>query len=361
MSKNYIATIERELKTEINEDFVQFYTNFDLQNLISILSTLHSKLINLFKDMNGRLPSGENGAHFWADHSRNLIDTIDRIQTLQSKLKNTEHAFKIEDYNNKIIEQCNNFLKLSGGSKIPAHMEKIELYYAEPLFIKNDGIEIKSPNTTFKQNLVPVGEGSYAKVYKYFDSFYDKTFGVKRASKSLTENELARFKQEFEVMRSLKSPYILEVYKYFNDDPQYIMEYMDHTLEDYIKSNNTTISISQRRTIVIQILKAFKYLDKKNYLHRDISPNNILIKTYEDILVVKISDFGLVKIPDSNLTSVNTDFKGSFNDPNLRFEGFNKYDIKHETYALTRLIYFIMTGKTNTTKITDKNLGSVDI
>ena len=44
---------------------------------------------------------------------------------------------------------------------------------------------------------------------------------------------------------------------------------------------------------------------------------NILIKEYDDTLVVKLSDFGLVKIPDSTLTTVNTEFKGYFNDPAL--------------------------------------------
>ena len=67
-------------------------------------------------------------------------------------------------------------------------------------------------------------------------------------------------------------------------------------------------------------------------------------------------DFELVKIPDSTLTTVNTEFKGYFNDPALVVEGFNTYGIVHETYALTRVIYFVMTGKTNTEKIANQNL-----
>lgn len=38
--------------------------------------------------------------------------------------------------------------------------------------------------------------------------------------------------------------------------------------------------------------------------------------------------------------------KGSLNDPKLEILGFNNYEIRHETYALTRIVYFVMTGKT---------------
>jgi hypothetical protein len=86
------------------------------------------------------------------------------------------------------------------------------------------------------------------------------------------------------------------------------------------------------------------------------SPKNILIKDYDDVLVVKVADFGLVRIPDSTFTSVNTAFKGYFNDPSLAVEGFDSYNILHEIYALTRLLYYVMTGKTNTDKILDPNL-----
>lgn len=183
-----------------------------------------------------------------------------------------------------------------------------------------------------------------------------RDFILKRAKKELTDKEVARFKREFDVMNDLSSPYILEVYCYNPDKNEYIMEYMDYTLDGYIAAHNSTLTIVQRKGIAQQILRAFDYLHSKGHLHRDISPKNILIKEYDDTLVVKLSDFGLVKIPDSTLTTVNTEFKGYFNDPALVVEGFNTYGIVHETYALTRVIYFVMTGKTNTEKITNQNL-----
>lgn len=201
-----------------------------------------------------------------------------------------------------------------------------------------------------------VGEGSYAIVYKFKDEFYQKNFALKRAKKDLSTKEISRFQREYEQMNELNSPYIVDVFRYNVDNNEYIMEFMDYSLDEYLRINNGLISSNQRKSICNQILKAFFYIHAKKLLHRDISPKNILIKKYEDAVVVKIADFGLVRLPDSLLTSENTELKGYFNDPNLRLEGFNKYDIYHETYALTRILYFVLTGKTNTENIKDKIL-----
>ena len=203
-----------------------------------------------------------------------------------------------------------------------------------------------------------IGEGSYAQVFSFFDDYYNRKFVLKRAKKDLSEKEVNRFKQEFEQMNSLLSPYVVEVYRYENDTNEYIMEYMDCTLDKYIEKNNASLTNNDRKLIVNQILRAFKYIHSKKLLHRDISPKNILLKKYDDVNVIKVSDFGLVKVQDSHLTTINTEFKGYFNDPSLVTEGFQSYGILHETFALTRLVYFVMSGKTRMDNIKDVNLSS---
>ena len=47
------------------------------------------------------------------------------------------------------------------------------------------------------------------------------------------------------------------------------------------------------------------------------------------------------------MTSLNSEIKGSLNDPDLINIGFANYEIRHETFALTRLCFFVLTGKTN--------------
>ena len=356
--ENYIESQYRELLlcSQINAEYSDLYKSFRNQKLREILMTLHHDLVGLFRTMNERLPTGEHEAHFWAEPSRDLIKRIEIIFSLVSSLKETPLAFQIDPYYLDLLTRCRDFLSSSGGSSLPPNMAKVELYYTLPIFLPLSSITISHKQQDFTFDLKLIGSGSYANVYKYKDTFYNRPFILKRAKKELTDKEVARFKREFDVMNDLSSPYILEVYCYNPDKNEYIMEYMDYTLDGYIAAHNSTLTIVQRKGIAQQILRAFDYLHSKGHLHRDISPINILIKEYDDTLVVKLSDFGLVKIPDSTLTTVNTEFKGYFNDPALVVEGFNTYGIVHETYALTRVIYFVMTGKTNTEKITNQNL-----
>ena len=358
--ENYIESQYRELLScsQINAEYSDLYKSFRNQKLREILMTLHHDLVGLFRTMNERLPTGEHEAHFWAEPSRDLIKRIEMIFGLVSSLKETPLAFQIDPYYLDLLTRCRDFLSSSGGSSLPPNMAKVELYYTLPIFLPLSSITISHKQQDFTFDLKLIGNGSYANVYKYKDTFYNRPFILKRAKKELTDKEIARFKREFDVMNDLSSPYILEVYCYNPDKNEYIMEYMDYTLDGYIAAHNSTLTIIQRKGIAQQILRAFDYLHSKGHLHRDISPKNILIKEYNDTLVVKLSDFGLVKIPDSTLTTVNTEFKGYFNDPALVVEGFNTYGIVHETYALTRVIYFVMTGKTNTEKITNQNLRS---
>lgn len=356
--ENCIEAQYRELMecSDPNAEYADLYKAFTHPHLREILTTLHHDLILLFKRMNDRLPTGECEAHFWADESRELIRRLDIINGLFGALKGTPLAFNIDSYYADLFLKCRDFLRSSGGSELPPNMAKIDLYYMIPIFTPVSSVTVSHEQQELTYQLKLVGEGSYANVFKYKDTFYNRFFILKRAKKGLDSKELARFRREYDVMRTLSSPYVVEVYNYNSAKNEYIMEYMDDTLDGYISSHNSTLDCKQRKSIVRQILRAFEYIHSKGQLHRDISPKNILVKLYEDTIVIKIADFGLVKIPNSSLTSATTEPKGYFNDPILAVEGFNTYNIEHEIYALTRIVYFVMTGKMNTNNIVNQSL-----
>lgn len=344
---NAITTSYKELTDDINLEYVDLYKEFEDEKLRMVLSTLHHLLTESYITMNQLLPSEEYTRHFWAEDSRKLINIINIINKLKGKLLNSELSFKLDDYYANILKKSKEFLSKSGGSEIPPFTESVDLYYEIPIFIPTNSLNISREDKKIFSDLKPIGEGSYASVYKYKDEFYDKEFVLKRAKKKLDTKELERFKIEYEQMKSLCSPYVTEVYRYNGDENEYIMECMDYSLESYLKKFQDKLDFNAKRKIVFQILNAFKYIHTKGILHRDISPKNILIKKYEDVLIIKVADFGLVKIPESGLTSLMTDLKGAFNDLSLEQEGFSSYNILHETYALTKLIYYTMTGRTN--------------
>ena len=351
--ENSIEVNYRKLTDEddLSNEFEDLYVSIRNEKLRVLFSILHARLVESFNMMNERLPTHSISAHFWADPSRSLIKTIEIIYSLEGSLENSSMAFAIDEYYQKILNHCNDFLSRSGGSAIPANTDKIELYYTIPIFHKKNSVIIENQKNV--SNLKIIGEGSYAHVFKYYDKFYKKTFAIKRAKKNINEKEIERFKREYNEMNNLNSPYILDVFSYNEEKREYIMEFMDTSLYKYIVKNNTNLTFQEKKKIGFQIIKAFSYIHSKNILHRDISSQNILIKLYDDVIVIKISDFGLVKVLDSNLTSKNTDFKGSLNDPDLMIEGFDKYNILHETYALTRVLYFVLTGKIKHKKISD--------
>lgn len=321
-------------------NFLPFYADVKNDNIAYLFAYYHYKLNSLFAFMNSKLNS--DNYHYNADPSRELIAIVDDLESVSRELKHTKYNFNVDTNYLEIIELCKTFLSGSGGSLIPDTFKKVSIIESKPIFHINSTIAVEN----VKLGLKLIGEGSYAQVLKYKDKFYNKTFALKRAKYNLNDKELQRFKREYESMKSLNSPYILEVYKFDEKEKSYIMEYADFTLADYIKKYNTKLTYKQRRNIINQTFKAFEYLQSKGMLHRDISVNNILLKQYDDLLVIKISDFGLVKLKESDLTSQNTEYKGSLNDPKLDIVGgFKNYEIRHETYALTRLVYFVLTGK----------------
>ncbi|MGY3724746.1 serine/threonine protein kinase [Granulicatella balaenopterae] len=348
---NFFANIKEELAQLPNpEDSVSesLYNDIENQDLKYIFTKLQYNITECYRKMNGRLPTGASKTvHYWASESRTLLTCINIIDKMQNYLKNTKYNFVVAEYYQKLFEYSTTFLNYYQGSTIPPNMEKVELYLTIPIFkLANQTIILRN-NVNVSYDRKIIGEGSYAKVYQYKDDFYNIPVIVKVAKNDLNEKEIQRFIQEYNITKSLNSPYIVKVYRLDKEKLEYYMEKMDYSLVSYI-DKHPQLSLNERKRIINQIFYAFEYIHSKDILHRDIAPTNILLKEYEDgTIVVKLSDFGLVKTPNNTMTSLNTEIKGSFNDiTGLQKVGFANYTMAHEIHALTRLIYFVLTGKT---------------
>ena len=213
--ENFIEAQYQDLnESGLNLEFSNLYAGVAHLKLREVLSTLHYDLVQSFKTMNERLPAGDIGAHFWAEPSRALIRQIEITLGLYNVLKNSKYAFEIDTYYYELIFKSCSFLSSSGGSTLPANIQKVELYYIQPIFIPVMGITVTNIQSGMVYELKQIGSGSYANVYKYKDTFYNRQFVLKRAKKDLSSKEIQRFKREYEEMQEFSSPYILEVYCY---------------------------------------------------------------------------------------------------------------------------------------------------
>lgn len=341
------------------DDYFELYNFVHNDNLRKIFAIYHTQLNTWITTINNDIQTKYDedgnpyysGGYFHAQDSRNYLVLLEEIDKLRSKLSSTEYAFQISnnDYDD-YIRRTRRFVVKSGGSTIPESFPPIEIVDLAPIFRLKQSISVEHDKKIVHSNLRPIGGGSYAQVLSYIEPVYNIPIALKRAKPDLDNKEIIRFKQEFDTLKQLKSPYIVEVYSYNEKSNEYTMECMDENIYEFIKRENSKLTLQFRKRIIAQICRGLKYIHNKGLLHRDISLTNIFVKHYDDTDIFKIGDFGLVKIPESNLTSLDSELKGSLNDPDLVNVGFAKYEMCHEIFALTRLYYYILTGKTNINK-----------
>jgi serine/threonine protein kinase len=144
-------------------------------------------------------------------------------------------------------------------------------------------------------------------------------------------------------LQELRFPHIVDVYRYDDARDEYKMEYCDETLRTYIAKRNDTLSRGWRKRIALQFLYGINYIHHKKYLHRDISLQNVLLKVYGDAVLVKLSDFGLVKDHASDFTRTSTEMRGTIRDPLL--SSFKDYKVVNEIYSIGYVLSYIFTGR----------------
>jgi hypothetical protein len=305
-----------------------------------MFSVLHQRLNEHFDDINDRALTTN---HYWADNSRDLLALIRELNDDLYELKRAGVEARLAQSYQEALDRCKPWLSRSGGSTVPADFEPIDVIRYEPVFSRtSDTIRLtKQPNSL---KLSMVGEGSYALVYSYVDPDYEVKFAVKRAKRGIDPRDLYRFRREFEVMKRLSFPYVVDVYRYDEDRDEYRMEFCDETLRKYITRRNSTLGFASRKRIALQFLYGLNYIHSQGLLHRDISLQNVLLKVYDGgAVLVKLSDFGLVKDQTSEYTRTHTELRGTIRDPLL--ENFKDYSVNNEIYAIGSVLSFVFSGR----------------
>lgn len=323
--------------------FLRLYNDGDTNGAVAMaFASMHERLNNLLRFLNSKM--GYNG-HYNAAQSRELLDLIDEIREVTATLARIGINVRMRDDYERVLEDCAAFLVPSGGSAIPDDFKAVPLERFERVFLTDVALPKGVGDARERPKLVLVGEGSFAHVHKFTDPVYGFTVAQKTAKKNLRPRDLDRFRAEFNIMKELSFPNIVQVYAYDEVANSYTMEFCDTTLNEHIRRHNATLTWTARKRIALQFLYGVNYLHRKNVLHRDISRKNVLIRLYDEGAVqVKLSDFGLHKGPDSEYTRADTSMKGTILDPAL--ESFKDFTVINDIYSVGHVLLFIFTGRT---------------
>ena len=305
-----------------------------------IFANLQERLNTHFEAINGRVNTTK---YYWADSSRDLLALIEEVPEALFVLQQAGVEVRFSPEYQAEIERCKPWLANFRGSTVPDDFTPIKVIKYSPVFVRPDAT-VRLRKNGSNQSLHLVGEGSYAKVFSFEDPDYGIKFALKRAKSELPERDLYRFREEFRILKSLSHPYLVEVYQYDEARNEYKMEFCDETLRHFIGRRNASLGFDYRKRIALQFLYGINFLHIKGYLHRDVSLQNILLKTFgDDAVLVKLSDFGLVKDTSSTFTRTQTEMRGTIRDPQLH--AFKDYSVTNEIYAIGWVLSYIFTGK----------------
>ena len=188
--------------------------------------------------------------------------------------------------------------------------------------------------------LYKLGEGTYASVYRISLPSNNKKYAVKKL-KSNSEDDIERFENEYKLMHTLNHPNLRKAYEYDKTNKQYLMDYVDYTLDDYIYSR--ALDENDKKDLIMQLCDGMIYLHQNGIMHRDLSFSNVMINESMTRPTLVISDFGLSKDIRNKKTNSFTQIKGTFFDPTL--EKFNQFNELNDIYSLANIINFIYYGK----------------
>lgn len=162
------------------------------------------------------------------------------------------------------------------------------------------------------QILSLIGQGGMADVYRAKDKILDRVVAIKVLRSKLSEDPmvLVRFQREASAASRLSHPNVVDIYDVGEYEGMHyiVMEYVrGRTLKQLIMQRGA-LNFKEALDIMKQLVSAVVAAHQKNIIHRDIKPQNVLIK---DDGTIKITDFGIAVASDSVQLTLNNAVMGS--------------------------------------------------
>jgi len=191
-----------------------------------------------------------------------------------------------------------------------------------------------------------LGEGGMAFVYKARDTQLERLVAIKTLKPNYVNQEtfVERFKREAKTAANLNHPNIVQIFDWgIEDEPFFVMEYIEGNTLTSIIAKNRTISLSDILFIGAQVSSGLHAAHEKGLVHRDIKPGNIMITPDGK---VKVTDFGIVSLQneESDITKTGSILgTASYISPE-QAQG-KAVSIESDLYSLGTVLYELITGK----------------
>jgi serine/threonine-protein kinase len=196
-----------------------------------------------------------------------------------------------------------------------------------------------------------LGQGGMGKVYLARDPVIGRNVALKVITirPDLSEEDARQYRERFlreaQAAGALIHPNIVSVHDIGQDAasgcPYIVMEHVPGRDLKKVILSRAPLQPEEAVGVVVQIAQALDYAHRRGIVHRDIKPANILIT---DQGKVKITDFGVARLPGSDLTR-SDQFVGSpgFMSPE-QLKG-APVDGRADLFSLGVILYELLTGK----------------
>lgn len=146
-----------------------------------------------------------------------------------------------------------------------------------------------------------LGAGGMGEVYLARDSRLGRTVALKVLALEISRDErrMKRLRQEAKVASSLNQPNILTVFEFGEVEGSIFLaaEFIDgETLRDHLHEHR--LKLGEILDIGLQVLAALDAAHEAHIVHRDMKPENVMIRHRDR--VVKVLDFGLAKVAEKS-------------------------------------------------------------
>ena len=194
-----------------------------------------------------------------------------------------------------------------------------------------------------------IGSGGMATVYLGHDEVLDRHVAVKVLHPHLMSDTeaLQRFGREATTAANLNHPNIVEIYDYSGDEGDnrafIVMEYIEgKSLAQFLARSSIRFS-ELGAAVGLQIALALKHAHAAEVVHRDLKPDNIMIRLSDGR--IKLTDFGIARLLAGQNLTITATVLGSpaYMSPEI-IEG-SEVGTKSDIFSLGILLYEMVTGQ----------------